>query len=179
MLNAANVQILPVSKFNFQWDKVDGKLIIGNIITLETLTAPHTPKRRHKVQYKKVCRAYASPAHLLFFPCAGFGRMMRRDWGSIFTAALQRTAANGRKVWECFMLGVDPTKADDDFKITRFWMENGVPKFEFSHSSDGAGNSFVPRIKTLGKAKLSDSWQEVPSGGNPSFRFFTVEIELP
>ena len=31
VLNVANVQILPVSKFNFQWDKVDGKLIIGNI----------------------------------------------------------------------------------------------------------------------------------------------------
>jgi hypothetical protein len=94
-------------------------------------------------------------------------------------AALQRTAANGRKVWECFMLGVDPAKADDDFKITRFWMEDGVPKFEFSHSADGAGNSFVPRIKTLGKEKLTDSWQDVPSGGNPSFRFFTVDVELP
>ena len=77
------------------------------------------------------------------------------------------------------MLGVDPMKADDDFRITRFWMENGEPKFEVSHFADGAGNSFVPRIKTLGKAKLSDSWQEVPSGGNPSFRFFTVEVELP
>jgi len=32
------------------------------------------------------------------------------------------------------MLGVDPTKADDDFKITLFWMENGVPMFEFNHS---------------------------------------------
>jgi hypothetical protein len=30
-------------------------------------------------------------------------------------------------------------------------MENGVPKFEFSHSVDGSGNSFVPRIKPLGK----------------------------
>ena len=94
-------------------------------------------------------------------------------------AALQRTAANGRKVWECFMLGVDPTKADDDFKITRFWMENGEPKFEFSHFADGAGNSFMPRIKPLGKENLFDSWQEVPPGGNPSFRFFTVEVELP
>ena len=94
-------------------------------------------------------------------------------------AALQRTAANGRKVWECFMLGVDPTKADDDFKITRFWMENGEPKFEFSHSADGSGNSFMPRIKTKGKAKLTDSWQDVPVGGNSSFRFFTVEVELP
>ena len=94
-------------------------------------------------------------------------------------AALQRTAANGRKVWECFMLGVDPTKADDDFRITRFWKENGVPKFEFSHSADGSGNSFMPRIKTKGKAKLTDSWQDVPVGGNFSFRFFTVEVELP
>ena len=77
------------------------------------------------------------------------------------------------------MLGVDPTKADDDFKITRFWMENGEPKFEFSHSADGSGNSFIPRIKVKGKAKLSDSWLDVPPVGNPSFRFFTVEIDLP
>jgi hypothetical protein len=54
-----------------------------------------------------------------------------------------------------------------------------VPKFEFSHSSDGAGNSFVPRIETLGKEKLTDSWQEVPVGGNGEFRFFTVDVELP
>ena len=94
-------------------------------------------------------------------------------------AALQRTAANGRKVWECFMLGVDPTKADDDFKITRFWMEGGKPMFEFSHSTDGAGNSFVPRLKVKGKAELSDGWSDVPEGGNSAFRFFTVEVELP
>ena len=94
-------------------------------------------------------------------------------------AALQRTAANGRKVWECFMLGVDPTKADDDFKITRFWMEDGKPMFEFSHSTDGAGNSFTPRIKAKGKAKLSDGWSDVPEGGNSAFRFFTVEVALP
>ena len=94
-------------------------------------------------------------------------------------AALQRTAANGRKVWECFMLGVDPTKADDDFRITRFWMENGVPKFEFSHSADGSGISYAARIKTKGKAKLTDTWLDVLKGGDESFRFFTVEVELP
>ena len=60
-----------------------------------------------------------------------------------YEAAAKATAANGRKVWECFMLGVDPTKADDDFRITHFWMENGEPKFEFSHSADGSGNSFM------------------------------------
>ncbi|MBR3821626.1 MAG: hypothetical protein IKJ37_08395 [Kiritimatiellae bacterium] len=77
------------------------------------------------------------------------------------------------------MLGIDPTKADDDFKITHFWMENGVPMFEFSHSADGAGKSFEPRIKVKGKAKLSDGWSDVPGGGEKSFRFFTVEVALP
>ena len=48
------------------------------------------------------------------------------------------------------MLGVDSTKEDDDFKITRLWMENGVPKFEFSHSTDGSGRSFVSRLKVKG-----------------------------
>ncbi len=48
------------------------------------------------------------------------------------------------------MLGSDPTKADDDFKITRFWIEGGKPKFEFSHSTDGTGKSFVSRIKVKG-----------------------------
>ena len=77
------------------------------------------------------------------------------------------------------MLGVDPTKADDDFKISRFWMENGVPMFEFSHSADGAGKSFVTRIKVKGKVELSDGWSDVPAGGERSFRFFPVEVALP
>ena len=77
------------------------------------------------------------------------------------------------------MLGVDPTKADDDFKITRFWMENGVPKFEFSHSTDGVGKSFVTRLKVKGKAKLSEGWSDVPDRGDASFRFFTAEVALP
>ena len=76
------------------------------------------------------------------------------------------------------MLGVDPTKADDDFKITRFWMEGGKPMFEFSHSVDGVGNSFASRIKVRGKAELADGWSDVPEGGNSTFRFFTVEVEL-
>ena len=88
-------------------------------------------------------------------------------------------AANGRKVWECFLLGIDPERADDDFRITRFWMDGDTPMFEFSHTADGSGNSFVPRIRKLGKAELGGAWQEVPAGGNPAFRFFTVEVELP
>ena len=50
--------------------------------------------------------------------------------------------------------------------------------FEFSHSADGAGNSFVPRLKVKGKVELADGWSDVPEGGNSTFRFFTVEVEL-
>jgi hypothetical protein len=39
-------------------------------------------------------------------------------------------------------------------------MEGGKPMFEFSHSTDGAGNSFAPRIKVKGKAELSEAWSE-------------------
>ena len=58
-------------------------------------------------------------------------------------------------------------------------MEGGKLMFEFSHSTDGAGNSFMLRIKAKGKAKLSDGWSEVPTSGDSSFRFFTVEVMLP
>ena len=73
------------------------------------------------------------------------------------------------------MLGVDPTKADDDFKITRFWMEGGKPKFEFSHSTDGVDNSFVPRLRV--KGELSDGWSDVSEGGNEAFRFLADYLE--
>jgi hypothetical protein len=51
-------------------------------------------------------------------------------------------------------------------------------EFELSHSADGADNSFVPLIKVKGKAKLKDGWSDVPEGGDPSFRFFPIEVTL-
>ena len=44
-----------------------------------------------------------------------------------------------------------------------FWMEGGRPMFEFSHSTDGAGNSFVPRLKV----ELSDG-RLLTADGKPS-----------
>ena len=39
----------------------------------------------------------------------------------------------------------------------------------------------MPRVKTLGKATLSDAeeWREVPEGGDSTMRFFKVEVEMP
>ena len=96
------------------------------------------------------------------------------------TRAATDAAANGRKVWECYVLGIDPEDPEDDFKITKFWMEDGKPMFEYNHTKDGSGVSFVPRIRKMGKASISDKdWTEVPDDGNPEFRFFTVEVVLP
>ena len=69
-------------------------------------------------------------------------------------------------------------KMDYNIKITRFWMEGGKPMFEFSHSTDGSGRSFVPRLKVRGKAELADGWNDVPDGGDASFRFFPIEVTL-
>ncbi|MBQ5531293.1 MAG: DUF1566 domain-containing protein, partial [Kiritimatiellae bacterium] len=96
-----------------------------------------------------------------------------------YESAAFATAANGRKMWVCYLLGLDPSDPLDDFRITRFWMEGCVPKFEFNHTTDGSGNSFLQYVNLLGKAKLSDFWRHVPEEGNPSFRFFEVEVVPP
>ena len=89
-------------------------------------------------------------------------------------------AANGRLVWECYLLGLDPEKADDDFRIASFEVVDGVPAFTFSHTRDGSGVSFEPRIRILGKARLDDAaWTEMPEGGDPALRFFKAEVALP
>ena len=89
-------------------------------------------------------------------------------------------AANGRRVWECYLLGLDPEEADDDFRIASFEVVDGVPAFTFSHTRDGSGVSFEPRIRILGKARLDDAaWTEMPEGGDPALRFFKAEVALP
>ncbi len=101
--------------------------------------------------------------------------------GDIATAA-SMTAANGcRTVGECYSLGIDPEDPDDDLKIVDFKMADGKPVITLNHTEDGSGNSFLPRVKTLGKATLSDAeeWREVPEEGDETMRFFKVEVEMP
>ena len=96
-----------------------------------------------------------------------------------YEAAANAVAANGRPVWACYVIGVNPTDPLDDFRITRFWMDGYMPMFEFSHATDGSGNSFLPYVNRLGKARLEDEWRRVPDGGDSAFRFFTVEVVPP
>ena len=97
------------------------------------------------------------------------------------SVAMKSTAANGRKVWECYVLGLDPEKTSD-FKITSFPLKSdGTPDLS-AITFEPAQNRWnlsgaTPKLK--GKATLDAEWQDVPPGGDPSFRFFTVEVQMP
>ena len=106
------------------------------------------------------------------------------DWIEMYPESVAESlvapAQNGRTVWVCYILGIDPEDPEDDLKITDFKMEDGRPVIALNHTADGSGNSFGSRVKTLGKAELADEeWLEVPAEGDSSLKFFTVEVEMP
>lgn len=97
---------------------------------------------------------------------------------------LNAKAANGRlSVAECYVLGLDPQKETDDFRITSLPMnDDGTPDLEnivFEPPCE-QWNVSGATWKLKGKANLSDKdWVDVPKEGNHSLRFFKVEVELP
>ena len=124
--------------------------------------------------------AYAQWTNIADYWMYLYPNLVTASGGDIVTAA-KMTAANGcRTVGECYALGIDPEDPDDDFKVTHFEMKDGKPVITLNHTEDGSGNSFLPRVKTLGKADLSDAeWREVPEEGDDTMRFFKVEVEMP
>ena len=79
------------------------------------------------------------------------------------------------------MLGLDP-EGVEDFRITAFPMKaDGTPDLG-KMSVDPPQSRWnvpgaVPKVK--GAPALAGQWAEVPEGGDPSLRFFKVEVELP
>ena len=108
--------------------------------------------------------------------------------GGDAATALAATAANGRKVWECYVLGLDPedNSATNDFKITSFPLKaDGTPDVEHIIFDPPQAKWNVPATyKVKGAAELSGPWQEVGGGLGEAalpegFRFFKVEVVLP
>ncbi len=103
--------------------------------------------------------------------------------GGDAVAALNSTAANGRmSVVECYVVGLDPEKADEDFKITSLPMKaDGTP--------DLANIAFTPARETWnvpeatpvlkGAERLEGEWQTVTEENKEAFRFFKVVVEVP
>jgi hypothetical protein len=99
------------------------------------------------------------------------------------TRAATDLSANGRmSVAECYVVGLDPESATNDFRITSFPMKaDGTPDLEhmmfdppqLRWNVQGA----VPVIK--GAAALDGEWQTVTEQNKAGFRFFKVTVGLP
>ena len=114
---------------------------------------------------------------------AGYPEFVTVAGGNAEAVVRNGTAANGRKVWECYVVGLDPEVATNNFKITAFPMKaDGTPDLEnltfTPPQSKWRMPGAVPKLK--GRAQLdAGEWQDVPAGGDPAMRFFRIEVELP
>ena len=91
--------------------------------------------------------------------------------------------SNGRlSVAECYVVGVDPEKADEDFRITSFPLKaDGTPDLEHMtfEPAKGRWNVQTARPVVKGAAELGGEWQTVTDGNKAGFRFFKVVVVLP
>ena len=100
------------------------------------------------------------------------------------TRTVTDVAANGLKVWQCYVLGLDPEDAESEFKITAFPMKaDGTPDLaNLAISPDQSKwNVEGARLVIKGKASLngSEGWQTVTDENKAEMRFFRVEVQLP
>jgi hypothetical protein len=92
-----------------------------------------------------------------------------------YEAAAKKTAANGWKVWECYVAGTDQTNATSVFSAA-IEMVDGIPQITWSPNLNTNG---IERIYTIwGKTNLTDGAEwECPT--NAAHRFFKVTVGLP
>ena len=102
-----------------------------------------------------------------------------------YESAANATAANGRTVWTCYMLGLDPVNNDatNDFRITLFPMNaDGTPDLAnilfYPPQAHWNIQGASPVLK--GAASLdAETWPTVTDENKSLFRFFKVVVELP
>ena len=94
------------------------------------------------------------------------------------------TAANGWKVWECYVVGLDPQKTDE-FRISAFPMKaDGTPDLENLEFAPAQSEWNVPGAKAviMGAATLGGEWKAVEgttAAEKAAMRFFKVVVEVP
>ena len=106
-----------------------------------------------------------------------------------YEAAAKATAANGRlSVVECYVVGLDPEIATNDFKIISFPMKaDGTPDFANVAFDPPKAQWNVPDapVTWKGAATLKGPWRTVTvEGGStgtarPTLQFFKAEVVLP
>ena len=100
----------------------------------------------------------------------------------------KETAANGHKVWECYVAGEDPTDKDSRFTATIKMGADGKPIVSWKpplngEDADGAGiREGVRSYSVYGKQTLDDAaeeWTPVAEGDEGNYRFFKVGVGMP
>ena len=101
-----------------------------------------------------------------------------------YEASAKKTAVNGRKVWECYVVGLDPQEMDE-FKISAFPMKaDGTPDLDGLTFDPPKSQWNVPgaRAVVYGAATLGGEWKAVEGATateKAAMRFFKVVVELP
>ena len=100
-----------------------------------------------------------------------------------YEASAKKTAVNGRKVWECYVVGLDPHKMDE-FKISAFPMKvDGTPDLANIAVDPPKSQWNVPGARAVvkGAATLDGEWKAVEgatAAEKAAMRFFKVEVEV-
>ena len=102
-----------------------------------------------------------------------------------YEAAANASAANGRKVWACYAVGLDPQVATNDFRIASFPMKaDGTPDFANVAFDPPREQWNVPDapVTWKGAAKVEGPWRTVPvevgspGTARPTMQFFKAVI---
>jgi len=100
-----------------------------------------------------------------------------------YEASAKKTAANGRKVWECYVVGLDPQEMDE-FKISAFPMKaDGTPDLANIAVDPPQSQWNVPGARAVvkGAATLDGEWkavEEATAAEKAAMRFFKVVVEV-
>ena len=99
-----------------------------------------------------------------------------------YEAAANGTAANGMKVWECYVAGLDPA-GTTEFTVKSISVVDGVPRVEWNPDLNKGGTKTERSYRLLGKKNLGDKdWTDVtdvPNPGAADWRFFRVRVAMP
>lgn len=88
-----------------------------------------------------------------------------------YLARVNREAANGRRIWECYEAGLDPTDEKAEFNIS-FELVDGKPVLKVDPDLGTA------RIYKFYGSKDLTTWTEVSAGNENDYNFFKVTVEM-
>lgn len=91
-----------------------------------------------------------------------------------YEVAANATGANGLKLWESCVAGLNPTDPNSVLRATIAMNAEGEPEISWTPKDDLLPGTY----KILGSGTLDGPWLEVTEANKPDFRFFKVRIDM-